>query len=165
MIFSKVKKLSPGCAFIGVIRYTSIHRQRSVWYQILFLLIFIISYHVYIAQYMQLCSISSAERAPLVSAALPMKTAEAAAIARPARTRCQRFASGEKTEFCGACVSTVGAGRKRADFYEYELLDNSTLSTCIKYTWLQYKKWQIEAPGTTFSIFGDKLWMEGHGNS
>ena len=34
-----------------------------------------------------------------------------------------------------------------------------------KYTWLQYKKRQIQAPGTPFSIFGDDVGMEGgHGN-
>ena len=33
------------------------------------------------------------------------------------------------------------------------------------YTWLQYEKPQIQAPGTTFSSFGDEVWMVGgHGN-
>ena len=33
-----------------------------------------------------------------------------------------------------------------------------------KYTWLQYKKWQIQVPGTAFSNFSDEVGMEGHGN-
>ena len=33
-----------------------------------------------------------------------------------------------------------------------------------KYTWLQYKKPLIQAPGITFSNFSDEVGMEGHGN-
>ena len=44
--------------------------------------------------------------------------------------------------------------------YEYEFCSSK------KCTWLQYEKPQkIQAPGTTFSNFGDEVWMEGgHGN-
>ena len=38
-------------------------------------------------------------------------------------------------------------------------------SSSKKYTWLQYKKRQIQVPGTTFSNFSDEVEMEGgHAN-
>ena len=43
--------------------------------------------------------------------------------------------------------------------YEYEFYSSK------KYTWLQHEELHIQAPGTTFSNFGDEVWMEGgHGN-
>ena len=50
-----------------------------------------------------------------------------------------------------------------------EYSNSSTSSCCFhsskKYAWLQYKKPQIEAPGTTFSIFSDEVRLEeGDGN-
>ena len=43
----------------------------------------------------------------------------------------------------------------------YELFYSSS----IKYTWIQYRKRQIKAPGTTFSSFGEEVAMEGdHGS-
>ena len=41
---------------------------------------------------------------------------------------------------------------------KYEFYSSKT------YTWLQYNKRQIHVPGTTFSNFGDEVWMEGHEN-
>ena len=100
------------------------------------------------------------------SAALSRSTLLVAAIAKAARTinRCLR-GHRDKKRSALARVSTVGArGSKRADF-----LKTSTSSCSLydgkKYARLQYKIPQIQAPGTTFSIFGDEVGMEGdHGN-
>ena len=94
-------------------------------------------------------------------AALSTNTAVvAAAIARPTRTRCQR-AHRERKRSSAAHVSTVGtSGRERADFKK-----TSFRTLCKNYSWLQYKKRQIQAPGTTFSTCSDEVSMEGgHGN-
>ena len=48
--------------------------------------------------------------------------------------------------------------------YEYQLLLFSR-TAANKLIWLQHKKPQIQAPGTTFSVFGDEVRLEGgHGN-
>ena len=103
----------------------------------------------------------------MCSVALPLlypRTPYLLHIARPARTRCQR-GHRERERSSVARVSTVVTrGSKRADF-----LKTSTSSCSLydgkKYARLQYKIPQIQAPGTTFSIFGDEVGMEGdHGN-
>ena len=116
------------------------------------------------------------------------KNTVAAAIAWPARTRCQRGHQ-ERKRSCVARVSTVGAREStRADFlkktstsacsfYDSTVKNilgcstrNDKFKRCfydstIKYTWLQYKTPQIQAPGTTFSFFGDEVGVQGgHGN-
>ena len=49
--------------------------------------------------------------------------------------------------------------KKKTGTYECEFYISE------KYTWLQYEKRQIQAPGTTSSTFGDEVGMEGgHGN-
>ena len=97
------------------------------------------------------------------SAALSKNTVVAAAIARPARTRCQR-GHRERKRSCVARVSTVGArGSTRADFFLNKYVYTSSCSfysSSKKYTWLDYKKPQIQAPGTTFSNFSDEFGME-----
>ena len=49
-----------------------------------------------------------------------------------------------------------------------ELIFETSTSACSfysnsskKYTWLQYKKRRIQAPGTTFSVFGNEVGMKG----
>ena len=97
------------------------------------------------------------------------KNTVATAIAKPARTRCQR-GHRERKRSCAAPVSTVGArGSTRADFTKnntWYVYTSSFPSTAVKnFTWLQYKKRQIKAPRTTLSDFVDEAGMEGgHGN-
>ena len=72
------------------------------------------------------------------SAALSKNTVVAAAIARPARTRCQR-GHRERKRSCVARVSTVGAqGSTRADFRKNKYDENTKIrapipSTAVKY--------------------------------
>ena len=99
---------------------------------------------------------SSAATAVLFSSAAQSKKTEtvAAAIARPACTRCLRGHREEKRSSV-ARVSTVGVrGSERADFFinEYQVPGTYVVSS-KKYTWLQYKKRQIKAPATTFFNF------------
>ena len=73
----------------------------------------------------------------------------AAAIGRPARTGCLR-GHREKKRSSVARVSTVGAwGSKRAEFLKNEYQVRTPCVSSKTYTWLQCKKRQIQAPGTT----------------
>ena len=113
-----------------------------------------------------LCSICSVKWAPLLFRCSIHDTAVAAAIVRPARTRCQR-GHRERNRISVARVSTVGAsGRKRADYEKASTSSCSFYYDCSKKnTWLQYRKRQNQAPGTAFPFFfGDEVWMEDHAN-
>ena len=65
-----------------------------------------------------------------------------------------------------AGASTVGLKGEREPIFEKRVLGTSTyVVSSKKYTWLQYKKRSIQAPGTTFSTFSDEVRLEGeHGN-
>ena len=75
-------------------------------------------------------------------------------------------ASEGKTEFCGACVDCRRNGESREQIFLKRVPGTSTyVVSSKKYAWLQYKKRQIQAPGTTFSTFSDEVRLEGgHGN-
>ena len=75
------------------------------------------------------------------------------------------WASGGKTEFCGACFDCRPKGEREPIFAKRVPGTSTYVMSSKKYTRLQYKKRQIQAPGTTFSTFSDGVRLEGgHGN-
>ena len=80
-------------------------------------------------------------------------------LGRAAEEQRSTFCTADATELCMSYVTNhMKIKNTYVHIYEYMFYSK-------KYTWLQYKKRQIQTPGTTFSNFGNEVGMEGgHGN-
>ena len=74
-------------------------------------------------------------------------------MGRAAEEQPSTFYTAGAAELCMSYVR-YKALKKKTGTYEYEFYSSRI------YTWLQYDKPQIQAPGSTFSYFGDEVWME-----
>ena len=75
-------------------------------------------------------------------------------------------ASRDKMEFCGVCFDCRRKGEQKSRFLKASIHTSSCFFyDSKKYTWLQYKKRQIQAPGATFASFRGGIRLQGgHGN-
>ena len=104
------------------------------------------------------------------SSAALSKNAVAAAIARPARTRCQRGHRERENGVVWRVFLLLAHGgarelifEKTSTYIRAPVPSTAAVRNVLGYS--QYKKRQIQAPGATFSNFGDEVEMEGgHGN-